>query len=186
MTQPAYASFLVGERVFLRSLEEGDLDRLCRWHNDSELYRQLLGVPWPTSRAAVADWLARKTAYCQTEWNLAICAGEDREHIGNIYLRDIDWVARRAEVHIFLGQPEWRGQGLGQESLRLVCRHAFQSLGLRRIFLHVLADNTSAIHAYEKIGFRSEGRLRQHAFKAGEPVDVCAMGLLAGEIVERS
>lgn len=175
------APFLVGERVYLRSLEDADLDRLCRWHNDTELYNLLLATNWPTSRAAVADWLTRKQAYTQSEWNLAICTAERGEHIGNIYLRDIDWVARRAEIHIFVGEPSYRGQGLGQESLRLVCQHAFLSLGLRRIVLFVLADNSAAIHAYQRVGFREEGTLRRHAFKRGQPVDVVVMGLLAQE-----
>jgi ribosomal protein S18 acetylase RimI-like enzyme len=49
--------------------------------------------------------------------------------------------------------PEFRGQGLGRA---LVC-HAligFQQSGLRRAYLEVTADNTSAVQLYRKVGFR--------------------------------
>ncbi|MCA9039686.1 MAG: GNAT family N-acetyltransferase [Planctomycetaceae bacterium] len=49
--------------------------------------------------------------------------------------------------------PEHRGQGLGRA---LVCKSllGFQSLGIRRVYLEVTAQNRSAVELYHRIGFR--------------------------------
>jgi len=52
-----------------------------------------------------------------------------------------------------LYDQELLGRGLGTEAIRLVCGYAFQTLGLYRIGIRVLAYNEGAILAYEKCGF---------------------------------
>ena len=77
--------------------------------------------------------------------NLAICLSEPPDHIGNIYLRSINWIDRNAELHTFIAQPKHRGKGYGSTAVRLLTKHAFEDLGLMRIYLHVLASNSAAI-----------------------------------------
>jgi diamine N-acetyltransferase len=164
--------------VYLRPLASADADAIHRWHNDSKLYSHLVGSFRRVERAAVDDWLAaRQTA--RDEVNLAICRRLDDLHIGNAYLRDIDRVARRAELHIFIGDREQRGRGYGYEAIRLLCEHAFSVLRLHRLYLFVLDRNAAAIRTYEKCGFVLEGRLRDHAFKDGRFHDVLVMGRCA-------
>ncbi|RJQ12030.1 MAG: N-acetyltransferase, partial [Dehalococcoidia bacterium] len=45
----------------------------------------------------------------------------------------------------------------------------------------VLEFNTRAIHAYERVGFVVEGRLRQAAYLGGHYYDSLVMGLLREE-----
>ena len=40
------------------------------------------------------------------------------------------------------------------------------------------------MRAYEKVGFKEEGRLRDEEFTAGEPIDVVVMGMLAEDLAE--
>ncbi len=164
-------------RIVLRALEEGDLDRTHRWHNEPALYSLLVSPFRFVSKAAELDWLRRKLTYSVNELNLAICLRGNGEHIGNIYLNQIDWVSRRALLGIFIGSPEHRRKGYGQEALRQLVAHAFNDLNLRRIFLEVLADNAAAIKVYEACGFAVEGRLRKHAFKEGAYRDILLMGI---------
>jgi putative acetyltransferase len=51
-------------------------------------------------------------------------------------------------------------------------------LGIRRLELTVYADNTAAVHLYEKFGFRIEGTLSQFARRAGTLVDAYSMARL--------
>src|SRR5271155_1658443 len=134
-------------KVYLRSLTQNDLDRVLGWHNDHELYSTLGGHFRYVSREAESEWL-RHRLEARDELNLAICLHEPPEHIGNIYLRNINWVDRNAELHIFIAQPEHRGKGYGSAAVRLITKHAFEDLGLARIFLHTLAANSAAIAAY--------------------------------------
>jgi len=49
--------------------------------------------------------------------------------------------------------PEWRNKGLGRNALDLVMRK-MQADGVRFVNLNVHADNASARHLYETLGFR--------------------------------
>ncbi len=162
--------------VFLRPLTQGDLERVLKWHNDPGLYSTLGGHFRYVSREVETEWLRQRLG-ARDEVNLAICLYEPPEHIGNIYLRSINWVDRNAELHTFIAQAEHRCKGYGSTAVRLITKHAFEDLGLMRIYLQVLANNSAAITAYEKCGFKTEGRLRRHALKAGVFEDMLVMGL---------
>jgi diamine N-acetyltransferase len=167
--------------IYLRALDVSDLEKVFTWHNDSTLYEHLGGNFRWVSRSAEEEWIRRRCMYSSNEINLAICISDTHEHIGNIYLRDMDWVARHAELHIFIGAQTQRGHGYGEAAIRQVLAHAFEDLGLHRVFLYVLVSNEPAIHLYKKCGFIEEGRLRQHIFKKGCNEDVLIMGLLSSE-----
>jgi RimJ/RimL family protein N-acetyltransferase len=163
-------------KVYLRPLAQDDLDRVLKWHNDAELYSTLGGHFRYVSREAETEWLRRRLE-ARDEVNLAICLSEPPQHIGNIYLRNINWVDRNAELHTFIAQREHRGKGYGSTAVRLIAKHAFEDLGLMRIYLFVLATNSGAIAAYEKCGFLKEGQLRRHVLKSGIFEDILVMGL---------
>ena len=170
--------------VYLRALESSDLDNTHRWHNDRELFESLVGSYRFVSRDAEEKWLRNLTEYSEHQVNLAICVKESSTHIGNLYLKDINWIARRAELHIFIGDREHRGKGYGQSAVRLVIDHAFGDLGLLRLFLQVLENNHAAVRVYEKCGFRLEGKLIKHAYKDGRFCDVLLMGLCAADLAD--
>ena len=164
--------------VFLRALDETDIENCLAWHNDSVLYSTLADAFKPVSRAAEMDWLRRKSAYSTDELNLAICL-QSGEHVGNIYLREINWIARRSVLSVFIGSPEHRGKGYGHAAVSQMLRIGFLSLNMNRVLLEVLADNTAAVRLYEKCGFELEGCLKKHAFKDGSYRDVLIMGISA-------
>jgi RimJ/RimL family protein N-acetyltransferase len=167
--------------VILRALEAEDLGRIHGWHNDSRLYESLTGTFHYVSRSTVEEWLRQRQAPSQEQVSLAICERSNSQHIGNIYLQNIDWIARHAELAIFIGSQDHRSKGYGQAAVRLLLDYAFRELNLRRVLLYVLADNEPAIHVYEKCGFQVEGRLPSHVYKCGSFKDVLIMGVCAGE-----
>lgn len=69
--------------------------------------------------------------------------------------------------------------------MRLALAHAFDTLGVHRISVRVLAYNTRAIRAYEKCGFMEEGRERESAWVDGAWHDDVMMGILEGEMAHR-
>ena len=71
--------------------------------------------------------------------------------------------------------------GFGRAAVELLLDHAFDTLGLTRVYLHVRADNAAARRVYVACGFLEEGRLRGHAFKAGRWEDVLVMGVRSDE-----
>ncbi len=70
-------------------------------------------------------------------------------------------ILREADAACFYGfeiAPSLRGKGLGNEALSMVLTF-LASQGIRKIFLHVSADNTPALKLYQKAGFRVTERL---------------------------
>lgn len=163
--------------IFLRALESDDVERTFRWHNDPKLYATLGGTFRYVSRRTEAEWLESVSRSSQDRIALAVCRTGDSQHIGNIYLRDIDWVSRHGEVHVFI-DPKVHGQGLGRSAVEALVHYAFSTLGLVRLYLYVLHDNVAAIRLYERCGFILEGRLRHHTWKDGAWKDMIVMGLL--------
>jgi len=170
-------SHMTTEPVFLRALDATDCERINKWHNDPALYASLGGTFRFASRAGTEEWL-RKKQNASNEVNLAICIADDTlEHVGNIYLRNIDWVARHGELHILIGDTAHRSKGFGQSAVRQLVNYAIFDMGLQRLYLFVLEDNVAAIRTYERCGFVIEGTLVKHAFKRGQFTNVRVMGL---------
>jgi RimJ/RimL family protein N-acetyltransferase len=169
--------------IFLRALEITDLERVHKWHNDFTLYANMVGPFRYVSYFAEEKWLQKKAAFSNTEINLAICLKKNQVHIGNIYVRDIDWIAKNCYFSgCLIGESEQRGKGYATEALKLMLNHCFQDLGLKRIWTYILENHDAAIRLNEKCGFIIEGTLRNHAFKHGEYKNVLIMGLCADDI----
>jgi RimJ/RimL family protein N-acetyltransferase len=75
-------------------------------------------------------------------------------------------------------RKDWCDRGVGTALLRAAIDHARAGGVVKRIELAVFAQNARAIHVYEKLGFRHEGRRRNAVYKNGQYHDDLIMGLL--------
>jgi RimJ/RimL family protein N-acetyltransferase len=91
---------------------------------------------------------------------------------------------RQAGFGILIGEKAEWSRGYGTEATRLIVRYAFDVLNLNRVWLHVLEDNQRGQRAYENVGFKVEGVLRQAGFREGRYMDMITMGILRGELIE--
>ena len=57
---------------------------------------------------------------------------------------------------------ELHGRGVGVDAIRTVAQWAFETLGHHRLTIDPAATNERAIRAYEKVGFRRVGVMRQY------------------------
>lgn len=73
--------------------------------------------------------------------------------------------------------PSYRGQNWGTKLIIEALRLAFEN-GLERIELDVFASNIGAVHLYQKVGFREEGRKRGARKLDGQYDDILIFGLL--------
>jgi RimJ/RimL family protein N-acetyltransferase len=109
---------------------------------------------------------------------LAICERPTARAVGHTGLVRIDWVSRAAIFFIAIGDPADWSRGFGGEATRLICDHAFDTMNLQRIQLHVWAGNEPAVKAYERAGFEREGVLRRAMYHAGRYEDFYVMAKL--------
>ncbi len=173
------APYLVGEKVYLRALDRTDAPRVQKFLNDPEV-RPTIASWRPITLESEIEWLDRM-GRSENDVQLGIAVKDSDELVGVCALHQIDWRERSASFGIVIGEPlEW-GKGYGTEATRLVTEHGFDRLNLNRIWLHVYTGNDRGIRAYETVGYRREGVLRQGAFRGGRYVDVVVMAMLAEE-----
>lgn len=173
----------MNKRVYLRAFEPDDYKTTIKWRNDTCI-SDLLG----SRRRFVSEVYEKKwvedAIFHSNDIKLAICLSENGQHIGNVYLTGIDYVNRRAESHIFIGEKDYWGQGYGKEALIEILNYGFDEIGLHRIEAHINADNAASLRMHEKCGYKREGLLRQAVYKNGLFKDVIIMSVFKEEIPE--
>jgi RimJ/RimL family protein N-acetyltransferase len=160
--------------VRLSPFDRRHLDETRRWANEPALMRQL-DRAWPVGDAEHEEWFAA-LAGCRDRLYFAVEALEDRAHLGNAWLFDIDWRHRRAELRIVIGNPAAQGRGVGTESIDLLSTYAFERLNLHKIVAYVLDSNPRARRAFEKAAFAVEGTLKEDRWAGDAYVDVHVLG----------
>jgi RimJ/RimL family protein N-acetyltransferase len=139
--------------------------------------RRLTGTHAEFTREQTDHWLAtRAEQHDRADW--AAISPDDGGYLGEAVLNDLDADNGVCGFRIALAGPHLYGRGLGTEITRLVLGYAFDTVGLHRVELQVYAFNPRAQRAYEKCGFRVEGRRREALLWDGERVDVLDMGIL--------
>ena len=100
---------------------------------------------------------AEREAYEHTSFKAGIW--RNRDLIGLIDLKDIDWTNGHAAIGYWLDQ-DFSGHGIMTQAVRLLTEYAFDALDLHRIEVHVATENTRSRHVPERLGFALEGVLR--------------------------
>jgi aminoglycoside 6'-N-acetyltransferase len=91
---------------------------------------------------------------------------------------------RHAGIDVYLAE-RFQGQGLGEDAVRLLARFLFDVRGHHRLTIDPAVDNVRAVRAYEKVGFRPVGVMREYELRAdGRFHDGLLMDLLRGELVD--
>lgn len=76
------------------------------------------------------------------------------DHIGNVKFEPVDSLKRYAVMGMLIGESAYRGKGVAAEVLAASGEWLKRHRGITEIVLEVHPDNTAAIHAYEKAGYR--------------------------------
>ena len=142
------------ERLFLRQWENSDTETLYEYAKDPDV-GPIAG--WPAhksleeSRNVIKNVLNGKEAY-------AICLKTDNKAIGAIELKlkgHTDMTERddECELGFWLGKPFW-GQGIMPEAVQEILRHAFEDIGMTRVWAGYYEGNIKSKRVQEKCGFR--------------------------------
>ncbi|WP_216215838.1 GNAT family N-acetyltransferase [Amycolatopsis aidingensis] len=174
---------LTGKLVRLRAIEPSDAEALWRWNADPDVSRWMIN-DYPLS---VAQYRRKCEERPQNSYGrLVLCIetlAQDRA-IGVVGLSGAEPESARAELDIYIGEPEYRGGGYGADATRVICRYGFEEMRLHGISLWVVPENASAHRLYRKLGFVEEGRKREALRRGGRWYDLILMSLLEGELVE--
>lgn len=100
--------------------------------------------------------------------------------IGTCTLFALTFPSRRAEIGYALGRAFW-GQGYVTEALRALITYAFTTLNLNRLEADIDPRNNASARVLERLGFHSEGYLRERWIVGDEISDSALYGLLRRE-----
>ena len=168
----------IGELVYLRSLEVGDIDEgWLDWVNNPDTSSELtsIGENKKLTKKDLESYL--ENSQMPKAKMFAICLKADDTYIGNARISSIDYNHSKCSFGRFIGNVGYRGKGLGSEVLRLIQYHCFLRLNLNRVSTVVFTDNIPSIKSNEKAGMVEEGVLRQSIYHKGEFRDVISFAM---------
>lgn len=171
--------------VTLRPLTLADTSNIVRWRNQPEVYKNLYSQELITEEQHTNYY--HKYVETGLVRQFIIVANLDGEpvDIGTVFLKGIDFVSRKAEYGLFIGELKARGKGYASAIASAALDIAFGELGLNRVYLTVFADNTPAIKSYKRAGFKIEGTLRQDFFDGNQYHDIIIMGVVKSLLNEK-
>ena len=174
---------LIGNKVYLTTLDHANAETARGWVNDPEVNRYLLTGQIPVSAVAEAEFYAgAERRYAdRTGFMFEIHVKDSGLYIGNCGLDGVDLVHRHAEIGIVIGDLSQQNNGFGRDAIRCLLRFGFDTLGLHRIEIRYSTDNERAAYLYRSIGFKDVGVLRQHTFSRGRWEDEGVLDMLADE-----
>jgi len=164
---------LRGERVLLRPLAVEDVPAVAA----------IQAQPGVASRWGEPDKATLHGQAAGTDDCTAFAVELDGKVVGLIqYHEEDDPMYRHAGIDLFLSEGV-HGRGLGTDAVRTLALHLVRDRRHHRLVIDPAVDNVAAIRAYEKVGFRRVGVMRQYErLPGGEWHDGLLMDLLADEI----
>lgn len=148
------AMILTTERMILRRWEEGDAEDLYQYASDPAVGPM---AGWQPHQSIDESRYIIKTVFGGAE-AYALCLKSDNRAIGAIELMlnghtDLTERDDECELGYWLGKPFW-GQGLMPEAVREMLRHAFEDLGMRKVWCRYYEGNTKSKRVQEKVGIK--------------------------------
>ncbi|MBB3192121.1 GNAT family N-acetyltransferase [Halomonas cerina] len=131
----------------------------------------------PENRRNIELWSRADHLACidREDCSHLIIEDDEAEPVGYVILQGLtsaerDMLLRRIVI-------TRKGEGIGRRAVEAIIRLCFDTLGFRRLWLEVHADNTSARQLYERLGFRVETVHQSDT----APSAMVRMALLAGD-----
>ena len=142
------------ERLLLRRWEDSDAENLYEYAKDPDV-GPIAG--WPPHQSVDESRNVIRTVF-QGKEAYAICLKTDEKAIGAIELKlngHTDMTDRddECELGYWLGKPFW-GQGIMPEAVKEILRHAFEEIGMTKVWVGYYEGNSKSRRVQEKCGFR--------------------------------
>lgn len=137
--------------VYIRPLVLDDALITYHWRNNPSI--------WPYSGLRPdrlitpereTEWLA-SILEREDEKRFAICLQSNDQLIGCIYLTDIH--NKQAAMRIYFGELKYWGAGRAYRACRLLFDHAFNVLGIEKIFIEINPSNKAAKQLAKQMGY---------------------------------
>ena len=168
MPLPEFCKTAVFEssRLKYRGIDQNDSENLVRWRSSEDVYKYSKN-PNPISMKEHENWYAK---YCARphEYRAIITHNETNANIGTV---GGVFEGDTCELSYYIGEQEYRGQGLAGEAIDAMMRYVLSMSGIRKFRAFIHRDNTASAACVTKLGFkckRAEGVLNVYELVLNE------------------
>jgi RimJ/RimL family protein N-acetyltransferase len=169
-----------GHTVGLALMRPEDVRVIARWNQDLE-FTASIGTPGEAHTVEMRqEFYEKHSRPRQDSVEFAVILLSTGQLVGFGGLSDISR-ALTGTLFVGIGERGLWGKGLGTEATRLICEYGFFFRNLYSIKVEVNGFNHRALRIYERLGFKSAGRVRGVILLNGRRYDQIIMDLLRAE-----
>jgi len=172
---------LRGKNLGLRSLESTDIKKIAEWLNSAETTRFMFYGRLPSTNKQVKKLFE---SYQSSNKNAVFMVVDIKSGlaIGFGGLFKIDYVAKKAEPIMLIGERKFWGQTYGMEGFTLITHYGFEKLKLNMMYGGVTRPDTrGAEKFYEFLGYKINGVRKEMAYRNGIYYDGIMIDILRKE-----
>ena len=149
------------------------------WYNDAETTRYTEHHRFPNTPIKQLDFFKTNIETSSQKLQLGIM-DKNKYFLGVVSLNTIDYISRRAEMAITIGEKAYRKLIYAAESVSLIIEHGFFTLNLERIYAGT-TEKSLADFWIRSLNFTYEGMYRKHIYRNGIYHDAHLFGILRNE-----
>jgi diamine N-acetyltransferase len=144
---------LKSKRIFLRKLQETDIDFILKWENDIEFWK-VSGTIKPYTKKEISEFVTGQHDILENKQiRYVICLEENNSAIGTVDLFEYNKQNKLVGVGILIAEKAYRQKGYADEALNLISSYCSNELNIVTIFCNISSDNIQSIRLFEKNGF---------------------------------
>ncbi len=169
-----------GNTVGLALMQAEDLPAIARWNQDLE-FTAKMGTPGEAHSLEMRQEFYKQNSRIRAdsaEFSVIDLSTGGLVGFGGLF--DITR-AMVATMFVGIGESNLRRKGFGTEASRLICEYGFFFRNLHSIKVEVHEYNQAAMRVYERLGFKTVGRLRGANLLNNRRYDEITMDLLRSE-----
>lgn len=164
--------FLNGEQCFLRTLQEEDVRQMTELVRRNKAYWSIYEPLHPSEYYTEKIQLRKiqesiRQMQMRREYSFGIFLRESQQLIGHISIYSIKRLPFSSAFVGYSLDEQQVGKGIATEALELICRFAFEEIGIHRLEAYVSPKNVGSVRVLEKAKFEQEGLLKQLLYVNG-------------------
>lgn len=171
---------LVGKEIYLRPAVAEDMANYQHWFLHSEP-QSMSSHPIPILTPEESIERYKKKEKSENEQRFVIVRVKDNQPLGIISFFNLNSLNRSAELGILI-DPDERNNGYATEAMKLLITYLFKFRNLNKVYAETADFNSESIRLLESVGFKLDGRLRNHHYFNDEFHDKLNYSLLRFEL----
>jgi ribosomal-protein-alanine N-acetyltransferase len=172
-------------RIYFRGLKFSDAGAINQLRLNDEYENAIVGSRRFVSLERDQKWIEEISLRDDaSRMYMAICETKTDEFIGYTSLHEIDHIHGKCFWSGLKIVPQIAGRGYGTEVALLILRYVFEELRMIRCRGECLIDNHAMKKLLDKVGYKTEGVMRNYAYKNGTAKDCYLLSVVTDDYKE--